>query len=214
MNLGLQIEPRKRARGGKSRIRAFTLIELMAVVLVLAILVGATLAAARYVGERAKASRARAEIAALEAAIEAFKAENGYYPTTTVYRLSYVPYLIQTNSWMLYQQLTTGPRKYINLRPDQISSNSMSGIPFIVDPWGSPIVYYAPRENVPYEAGFEVLGDYAVVTNRFTKGGQVNSASFDLFSYGPDQMTFVPGAPAANWGNAAAANDDIGNFHR
>ena len=58
----------------------------------------------------------------------------------------------------------------------------------------------------------------------YTFGGQVNVSAYDLFSFGPDQLTFVPGCLpyyvgsyawyAINYpyANTNSANDDITNW--
>jgi len=46
-------------------------------------------------------------------------------------------------------------------------------------------------------------------------GGQVNRATFDLFSYGFDGRTYPGPTPAdAAWNNPATAVDDITNWTR
>lgn len=61
--------------------RAFTLIELLVVIAIIAILAGLVLSTAGYVQKKGATSRAEAEIAALSAALESYKADNGEYPT-------------------------------------------------------------------------------------------------------------------------------------
>ena len=60
----------------------FTLIELMVVVTIIAILAGLALSSMGYVNRKGAESRARSEVAALSAAIEAFKLDRGSYPPT------------------------------------------------------------------------------------------------------------------------------------
>jgi general secretion pathway protein G len=58
----------------------FTLIELMIVIAIIAILASLVLSTAGYVQKKAARSRAEAEIAAVGAALESYKADNGDYP--------------------------------------------------------------------------------------------------------------------------------------
>ena len=60
----------------------FTLIEIMVVIIILGLL--ATLVIPNITGytEKAKREKARADIASIEGALELFKADNGFYPTT------------------------------------------------------------------------------------------------------------------------------------
>lgn len=66
-----------------SRQHGFTLIELLVVITVIAILAGLVLQAAGYAQKKAARSRAEAEIAALSAALENYKSDNGDYPKLT-----------------------------------------------------------------------------------------------------------------------------------
>ena len=59
----------------------FTLIELLVVISIIAILASLVRSAAGYVQKKGARSRAEAEIAALEAALESYKADNGDYPS-------------------------------------------------------------------------------------------------------------------------------------
>ncbi len=66
-----------------SRPLGFTLIELLVVIAVIAILAGLVLQTAGYAQKKGARSRAEAEIAALSAALESYKADNGDYPKWT-----------------------------------------------------------------------------------------------------------------------------------
>jgi type II secretory pathway pseudopilin PulG len=59
---------------------AFTLIELLVVIAIIIILAGLILATAGYVQKKGIRARAETEIAALSAALESYKADNGIYP--------------------------------------------------------------------------------------------------------------------------------------
>ena len=61
--------------------QAFTLIELLIVITVIAILASLVLAAAGSVQKKGARSRAEAEIKAVEAALESYKSDNGDYPS-------------------------------------------------------------------------------------------------------------------------------------
>src|SRR2546430_17618494 len=60
--------------------RAFTLIELLVVISIIIILAGLILSTVGYVQKKGARSRAEAEIAAMSAALESYKADNGIYP--------------------------------------------------------------------------------------------------------------------------------------
>ena len=59
----------------------FTIIELLIVITIIIILAALILGTVGYVQKKAARSRAEAEIAALSAACENYKADNGVYPT-------------------------------------------------------------------------------------------------------------------------------------
>jgi type II secretory pathway pseudopilin PulG len=59
---------------------AFTVLELLVVITIIAILAGLILATAGYVEKKGARSRAESEIAAISAALESYKADNGIYP--------------------------------------------------------------------------------------------------------------------------------------
>jgi len=61
--------------------QAFTLIELLIVITIIAILASLVLAAAGSVQKKGARSRAEAEIKAVEAALESYKSDNGDYPS-------------------------------------------------------------------------------------------------------------------------------------
>jgi type II secretory pathway pseudopilin PulG len=58
--------------------------ELLIVIAIIAVLGGLILAAAGYVQKNGKRSRAEAEIAAMTAALENYKADNGAYPSDAI----------------------------------------------------------------------------------------------------------------------------------
>ena len=68
-------------RQHKRRYNAFTLIELLVVISIIIVLAGLVLATSGYIATKGRRSRAEAEIAAISAALESYKADNGIYPT-------------------------------------------------------------------------------------------------------------------------------------
>lgn len=80
---------------------AFTLIELLVVIAIIAILASLVLSAAGFVQKKGARSRAEAEIAAIGAALESYKVDNGDYPTndsTATNNTNLVSALMPTNS--------------------------------------------------------------------------------------------------------------------
>src|SRR6516162_1082996 len=65
----------------KHRYAAFSLIELVLVVGIITVLTGLVLSTVGYARKKGAMARAEAEIAAISAACENYKADNGVYPT-------------------------------------------------------------------------------------------------------------------------------------
>src|SRR5713226_8928126 len=72
--------PRHIASERPATTAAFTLIELLVVISIIIILAGLILSTVGYVQKKGARSRAEAEIAAMSAAVENYKADNGIYP--------------------------------------------------------------------------------------------------------------------------------------
>lgn len=83
--------------------RAFTLIELLIVIAIIAILASLVLAAAGSVQKKGARSRAEAEIKAVEAALESYKSDNGDYPSNSLAgSANLVSALMPTNGGKIY----------------------------------------------------------------------------------------------------------------
>src|SRR5882762_4535854 len=126
------------------RKNAFTIIELLVVIAIIIILTGLVLSTVGYVQKKAARSRAETEIAAMSAALESYKADNGIYPrdnTTTGYtdglnaRINLAPApspspnAYTSASFYLYSQLSgldqnqqpvAGMKSYFTFRPQML----------------------------------------------------------------------------------------------
>src|SRR5947208_5419315 len=71
-------------RRGERHYNAFTLIELVVVVGLILVLTGLVLSTVGYARKKGARARAETEIAAMAAALESYKADNGVYPTNSV----------------------------------------------------------------------------------------------------------------------------------
>jgi general secretion pathway protein G len=144
---------------------AFTLIELIVVVTVIVILTGLVLSTVGYVQKKAARSRAETEIAAMSAALESYKADNGVYPNngdtnnldartngdprSTAYS--------QASLW-LYKQLsgdTSGGRSptgksYMDFKPKMLLPAGGAGIvTAIADPFANSYGYSTAQAANP-----------------------------------------------------------------
>ena len=175
-----------------SRYDAFTLIELVVVVGIIIVLAGLVLSTVGYARKKGARAGAETEIAAMSAACENYKADNGIYPrdatTTDVLdaRLSGNPSAYQTASLYLYKQLSgdssanrnpTG-KSYMVFKPNMLFPPDQSqNVQYIQDPFGNSYGYST------IQAG----------TQDPTKG---YNPTFDLWSTA--ELTANPGSPDPN----------------
>jgi len=173
----------------------FTLIEMLATLLIIVLLAGLIIGTAKYASTKAATSRAQSEIAAMELALEQYKNDNGVYPAAgagaprvTSGNNGYPGSAEWSNSAVLYTALATGPKVYYTFRPDQIRLVPSTTFTNVIDPFGNPYNYYN------YPTNLAVSADPLHFAN--------NTSTFDLWSYGP------------NGRNDEGTNDDITNWRR
>jgi len=118
---------------------AFTLIELLVVIAIIAILAGLILSTAGGIQKKAARSRAESEIAAMSAALESYKADNGDYPTAAN---------SGTNDSSLYAALCPATNTTnISTKVYFEFSKGMLGSAGIVDPFGTAYYYQYPGSS-------------------------------------------------------------------
>jgi len=143
---------------------AFTLIELLVVIAIIAILAALVLNTAGFIQKKAARSRAETEVAALSAALESYKADNGDYPrlgnTTNSGGLG-------TNS--LYLALSPGSGKvYFEF------NKSMTNTSGIVDPFGQAYQYRYPGDANKSGTNFFDLWSYGGATGNKASDNPTN----------------------------------------
>ena len=115
-------------RGRVAR-RAFSLIELLLVLVILAVLAGIIVPKFTNRSEQARVTAAKTDIAFLETALDTFEVDNGRFPTTDETLNALISNPGSLPNW-------SGP--YIKGR---------STLP--TDPWGQPYVYRYPGQHNP-----------------------------------------------------------------
>lgn len=112
-------------QGGHGRRRAFSLVELIVVMVILGMLAGLVAVRTRGYLISSKQNAAKAEIANIVKAIETFYADQSRYPTT------------DEGIEILVQGTDTWPDGFLNKLPR--------------DPWKNPYEYVSPGSTEPYE---------------------------------------------------------------
>jgi prepilin-type N-terminal cleavage/methylation domain-containing protein len=137
--------------------RAFTLIELILVVGIILVLSGLVLSTVGYARKKGARARAETEIAAMSAACENYKADNGVYPAnsdtnTLNAQTSVNPSAYQAASLYLYNALfgatagsrtpNTGAKSYFVFRPNMLfPADQNQTVQYIQDPFGNSYGY-------------------------------------------------------------------------
>jgi len=136
---------------------AFTLIEILVVIAIIAILAGLLLQTSSYIQEKAGISRAQTEIKAMENAIERYKVDTGDYPTSNgsanpgsdadqsskALLDDLMPTNTSTSNSVVY---FTFPDKMLGPTDSNSGSNRRQNAQFVADPWGNSYHYQYPGD--------------------------------------------------------------------
>ena len=167
--------------------RSFTVTELLVVIAIIVILAGILIGGMGYAGRRADEAKTISAIQELSAALEAFRAEKGYYPPSSASDKQDVKFyrpVEGTNAGVLYIVFGTQEYKFVDKQGkpffnlnDLVSTAKTKGTAApLNDVWGKPFRYQCP-------------------------GGH-NKGAFDLWSFGPDKLDGGDD-DIANWINAS-----------
>src|SRR6266516_1112278 len=152
---------------GERRYNAFTLIELIVVVTVITILAGLVLSTVGYARKKGARARAETEIAAMSAACESYKADNGVYPrdnptpgytdaldaqqngdpTQSVYQNASLYLFTQLSGLNQNQPPITGARSYFSFKPQMLSIDTNGNVTAIKDPVGNSYGYSTANQS-------------------------------------------------------------------
>jgi type II secretory pathway pseudopilin PulG len=139
--------------------RAFTLIELIIAITIIIILAGLVLGTSGYVQKKSKRSRAEAEIAAISAALESYKADNGTYPPSNALQASANATTAEywAASLKLYQALSgndpdggANQKSYFAFKPQMLggaTSANPANVSYIRDPFGNSYGYSTAKNS-------------------------------------------------------------------
>ena len=187
------------AGGTPATTSGFTILELLIVITVIIVLAGLILATSGYVQKKGARSRAEAEIAAISAALENYKADNGIYPrgnadlsNTTPSdtdnlnaRASGNPSAYQAASLYLYKQLSgdlnadlqpaAGNKAYFSFKPAMLSgpkdsNGNLTSVDYIRDPFGYCYGYSTAYQNNPNNG-------YNPTFDLWSTGGKIDSSN-------------------------------------
>src|SRR5882724_8674464 len=152
---------------------AVTIIELLVVIIIILILAGLVLSISSYVQNKGARARAETEIAAMSAALEGYKADNGIYPRDNPgnqytdglnARINLAPApspspnAYTSASFYLYSQLSgldqnqqpvTGMKSYFTFRPQMLGhpTGNTTTVTYIRDPFGNSYGYSTANQG-------------------------------------------------------------------
>jgi type II secretory pathway pseudopilin PulG len=186
----------------KRRCKAgFSLIELFVVISIIIVLAGLILSTVGYVQKKGERARAETEIAAMSAACESYKADNGIYPrdnTTNQYtdtldaRQNTDPTqtVYQNASLYLYEQLSgdssanlqppATAKIYFSFKPQMLggtrdANGNLTSVSYIRDPFGNSYGY----STIQAATGDSTKG-YNPTFDLWSTAGTTNGSATDL----------------------------------
>jgi prepilin-type N-terminal cleavage/methylation domain-containing protein len=175
----------------RKTVRGFTIIELLIVMAIILVLAGLILATSSYVHKKGQRSRAEAEIAAISAALENYKADNGVYPTTAetnALKANTIgdPINYQAASLALYKLISgdadnsadrsAESKSYFAFKPNQLNPTIQTdAVTFIRDPFGNSYGYSTVKASAPtgsdgYNPTFDLWSTAGLSSNPPTTG--------------------------------------------
>ncbi len=157
-----------RANLSRGIVAGFTVLELLIVVAIIIVLAGLILATSGYVQKKGARSRTEAEIAAISAALENYKADNGIYPTDLITTETLKPnfdpdggdpskfidagrYFYKAISGDSDGDPSTGieTKGYFTFKPNMLSPNPPAASTYIRDPFGYCYGYSTVKASAP-----------------------------------------------------------------
>lgn len=176
---------------------AFTIVELLIAIAIIIILAGLVLGTSGYVQKKGARSRAEAEVAAMSAACESYKADNGIYPRDATNnttdnldaRNSGNPAAYDSASLFLYDSLSgandgdrttaAGVKSYFSFKPNMLSpADQNRPVTAVRDPFGNSYGYSTANQA-------NTASGYNPTFDLWSTGGVISNAS------PPDQSQWI-----------------------
>src|SRR5205809_8041276 len=148
---------------------AVTIIELLVVIIIILILAGLILSISRYVQNKGARARAETEIAAMSAALESYKADNGIYPrdnpgnqytdnlnakvdvdpTRSNYKNASLYLFFQLSGLDASQQPVANMKSYFAFKPQMLGhpAGNTTTVAYIRDPFGNSYGYSTANQG-------------------------------------------------------------------
>lgn len=189
---------------------AFTLIELMVVIVVIGMVGGIIFSGAGYLFEKQAVKQAKVEIEVLKIALDDFKREYGDYPETfdnegelagfVLFHSLYGTHEVYQGTW---EKLDSSDFKKSLLPTDKMTLEILDDEKvnrfnykefdhFLVDPWGEPYIYQYPRMDG--HTGFLL---YSKGPDQ--KSEPFNEISDSLAEKRPEDNDNIPSSEPGNW---------------
>ena len=149
--------------------RAVTIVELLVVIMIILILAGLILSISSYVQNKGARARAETEIAAMSAALESYKADNGIYPrdnpgnqytdnlnakadfdpTQSKYQNASLYLFFQLSGLDANQQAVANMKSYFAFKPQMLGhpAGNTATVAFIRDPFGNSYGYSTANQG-------------------------------------------------------------------
>jgi general secretion pathway protein G len=171
----------RRSRSSFRAQGAVTIIELLVVMMIIFILAGLILATSSYVQNKGARARAETEIAAMSAALESYKADNGIYPrdnpgnqytdnlnakvdvdpTLPNYKNASLYLFFQLSGLDANQQAVANMKSYFAFKPQMLGhpAGNTTTVAYIRDPFGNSYGYSTANQgssNAGYNPTFDL----------------------------------------------------------
>jgi prepilin-type N-terminal cleavage/methylation domain-containing protein len=180
---------------------AFTLIEILVVISIIAILTALILATAGYAMSRARRARVETELATLETAIQSYKSAKGFYPQDNPnnYSMSPLFYELTGTTVTIYGSGTIArPSSYYSATTGD-TFNAMKATSDFFTVYGAGVTGFVNASSDPSQVQnfFGATGKSARVGHLVTNG--VPYTIFGVVVSGPVQLTTTNGSTISPW---------------